>query len=220
MNTKPKVQLVKFSPLRLRKNLEDGEYALLTWSSRNGYPRITVFTENKVKRETFDYNKMITAPFDYTTLNTFIDMFHKIIDGENDKSYKINCFNMKYVNNERTNEKYLQAAVTVGKNKNGVIFIAVVAEGKPKIAFDLNYTDFFTVFKNGEPITDQGELSCLYAKGYLRTLKKIVGIRMVEETVSHQTLAATNPVGVSSKPAQSSPAGDTNSVDTNDLFND
>jgi len=217
MNKRPKAQIVKFSPLRLRKNLEDGEFALLTWSSRNGYPRITVFTENKNKTETFDFNRMISAPFDYTTLNSFIEMFETVINGEKDKSYKLDCFNMKYVNNERTDEKYLQASVTIGKNKNGIVFLAVVEEGKPKIAFDLNYTTFFKVYKDNEPVTDAGELSCLYAKGYIRTLKKIVGIRMVEETVNQQSLAATNPASTTA-PVNKSSNVDANGIDPDDLF--
>lgn len=217
MNLRPKAQIVKFAPLRLRKDREDGEYALLTWSSRNGYPRITVFTENKVKQETFDFNRMINAPLDYTTLNTFIGMFEKVIAGEKDKSYKIDCFNLKYVNNERTNEKYLQASITIGKNKDGVVFLAVVAEGKPKISFELNYTTFFKVYKDGEPITDRSELSCLYAAGYLRTLKKIVGSRLIEETINKNTLATTNPVAATTTQASKTNV-DSNGINPDDLF--
>ncbi|EPU3828977.1 hypothetical protein ACVWU4_000958 [Campylobacter coli] len=191
-----KVKYVRFSLLNLRKPYEDrDDYALLTWGIRKGFPRITVWTNNKrpdgVK---VDMGTVITAPFDYVSFTMFRHYFKNIINNvEPDvKKYTIECFNVKFVDNKKTDEIYIQARVTVGRDKNNVIYLAVVSEGKPKIKFDLLPNPTWFKFYAGEKnlLEDKGRLSTEYALAYLEVMDKLYANTMVEEMTDISMLDA------------------------------
>ena len=174
-------QIIKFTPLTLRKDYDDGDYGLLTWSVRNGYPRITVFTQNKNKqsqggtqKEAFDYNTMITAPFDYTTMASFLSLMETVINGDPDTKYQMACYNTKYVNGERTNEMHLQSTVTIGKDKDGIVYLAVIDGEKRKIKFDITLGDWHKLYINNELVSDPAMISKTFAKGYHSTASKLL----------------------------------------------
>jgi len=215
MSQKPKVSIIKFTPLTLRKQYDDEDYGLLTWSVRNGYPRITVFTSNAHKSETFDYNTMITAPFDYANIEILLDYFEQVIDAPNDTVFKIECFNTKFVNNERTNDIELQSTVSIGKDKEGMIYLAVLAEGKRKVKFDLKGSRYHKYIVNGEVLTDDAAISKKVATGYLKVARKLLGYQLPIDN----SLNKANAVTAGGKPKEvSKPAVDTSSLTEDDLF--
>ena len=173
-----KVKIVKFLQLNLYKNYndEDDNYGLLSWSIRAGYPRITVFTKNnKVKSDApFDYNTMIVAPFDYLTLNMLFETIESVLKGDKDKSESVFCYNTKFINGNRTNEIVLQATVKVGKDKEGVMYMAVLEEGKKKVKFEILPTKKWHKFS----VEDRSILSIRYTKAYLKVLKKLMDDEM------------------------------------------
>ena len=178
-----KVVRVRFSKLTISKNieLEDGkkDSASLTWSTRNGYPRITVYTSNNQARDAdgkFNFNYIVTAPFDYITLQIFLTRFQEVIDSETEIHYKINCYNVKFDKGVKTNDIYLQATVIVGKDKEGVIYIAAVEEGKRTVKFEILPNDRFFKFydKDNNEIAYKKILSNLYANAYVKVLNKLL----------------------------------------------
>lgn len=172
-----KVKLVRFAPLSLRKSVDDRDVAL-QWSIRMGYPRITIYTDTSVVNQDgkMDFSKIIIAPFDYVNLKVFLEYFKKVINGENDNSYSVNCYNVKFKDGVKTNETYLQAKVVVGKDKEGIIYLAAIEEGKPKIKFELlPNTKWFRYFnKDDIEIDDKGTLSKLYSTSYVCLLETII----------------------------------------------
>lgn len=182
-----KVKYVRFSLLNLRKPYEDkDDYALLTWGIRKGFPRITVWTNNKRPEGVkVDMNTVITAPFDYVSFTMFRHYFKNIINNvEPDvKKYTIECFNVKFVDNKRTNDVYIQARVTIGRDKDNVIYIGVIADEKPKIKFDLMPNPKWFKFYAGDKnlLEDKARLSTEYAKAYLEVMDKLYENVMVED---------------------------------------
>ena len=191
-----KVKYVRFSLLNLRKPYEDrDDYALLTWGIRKGFPRITVWTNNKRPEGVkVDMATVITAPFDYVSFTMFRHYFKNIINNVEPevKKYTIECFNVKFVDNKKTDEIYIQARVTVGRDKNNVIYLAVVSEGKPKIKFDLLPNPTWFKFYAGEKnlLEDKGRLSTEYALAYLEVMDKLYANTMVEEMTDISMLDA------------------------------
>ena len=214
MNTpvKNNVVMVKFAPLTLRKEYGDGDYGLLTYAIRNGYPRITVFTTNKNKEEVFDYNTMVNATFSLVQFEMFVDNIKEIIDADKETTYKVNCYNAKYVNNVRTNDVELQATAVVGKDKEGIIYLAVTAEGKRKVKFDLLPTEWNKYSANGEEFSKE-ELSKRFTKAYVKTIDRLFdiasgrggNIRIMETTKGITQVAKKQEVIISS-------------IDEDDLF--
>jgi hypothetical protein len=168
-----KVKLVKFAALTLRGK-ERG--VGLQWSIRKGYPRITVYTGKYLKDDkTIDYDKIIIAPFDYTTMLMFLENFKSIIYHKDaNVSSSIKCFNTKFVDNKRTDDVILQATATVGK-LNGIIYLSVTADGKPVHKFELVPEGKWHKYFNGEEeLVDKVMLSKQYAKAYYELLKTIL----------------------------------------------
>lgn len=163
----------QINKLSLFKNLDGNKGASLKWSVRNGYPRVTVFTDNNalLPNGKLDFNKVITAPFDVITLNSILHMFRSIIAGAEKKMVTVNCYNAKYENNVKTNEVVLQGKFIFGEDDKGINYMAVAEEGKPKIKFDLLPDSKWFKFlgTNGDEI--HSGISDSYATGYIELLK-------------------------------------------------
>jgi len=172
---KNNVVMVKFAPLTIRKDYGDGDYGILNYAIRNGYPRITVFTSNKNKEEAFDYNTMINATFSLTQFLMFVDEIRDIVEANKDTSASVDCFNAKFVNGVKTNDVELQATAIVGKDKDGIIYLAVTSEGKRKVRFDLLPTEWNKYSKNKEELSKE-ELSKRFTKAYIRAIDLLFGI--------------------------------------------
>jgi len=191
------VQIVKFAPLTLYKNTEDDTYATLNWSMRMGYPRITVYTNNKkgVKSD-LDYNTIITAPFDSVTVGVVVDYLKEIAESTEPSRQVVDCFNVKYVNGEKTDEIVLQASVIVGKDAEGVNYISAIAEGKKKVKFEIMPNSKWFKFrdKNGDEITDKKIISNRYTKAYANLLGTLISKNTVvtSTAVTTKTTKATS----------------------------
>jgi len=182
------VKMVSLSSLSINVDYGngDGKYGQLTWSIRNGYPRLVVFTDSsKEKTANFDYNSMIVAPFDYITMGTLIDQFILLINGENGVRQQIKCYNSKFENGQKTNEITLQATVEIGKDNNGIMYIAVVADGKKKIKFEIKPKDnskWHKYYQGDDLIVDAGVISRIYARSYIEQAKRLLAHHMIIDT--------------------------------------
>lgn len=217
----------RFTKLALSKKiqLEDGSYdsAALTWSVRNGYPRITVWTSDKAYNKTtkkMDFKYTITAPFDYVNIGIFIDYIRAIVNADSNTTYKVNCYNVKYENNVKTNEVFLQATAIVGKDSEGVIYLALKEEGKRSIKFELlpdsKWFKFFD--KDNNEITNKSILSKMYTINYVRVVSNLL-----EKAANNDLINIVKQETTSTKPSTSSETINTNnneiSIDSLDIDN-
>lgn len=174
-----KIKIVRYASLSLRKWIPDEkDSATLVWSTRGLYPRITVYTSNNNafvnSKPNYDY--IITAPFDIITLQMFIKQLKNILKEPENTKYAIDCLNTKVENGVRTNEKYVQAKVHIGKDDNGVIYIAATEDNKKKIKFTLlPNMEFFKFYdKAGQLIKDNKILSALYTEAYIKSIETLL----------------------------------------------
>lgn len=215
------IRKVSLTALTMSKDLSEDKYAQLLFSIRAGYPRITVYTEKNKKRQdndTFDYNKIINAPLDYLTAAKLYSYAMDVIDnGDNGTNRQIVCYNVKYVDGVRTNEVYIQATIEIGKDKDGIIYLAVLADGKPKIKFDILPRDngkWHKSIVNGNPVVDKNVISCETAKVYFDHFKYVVDKYAAIDTVKVTELSKKIPsISVASETSV-----DTTPITDDDLF--
>jgi len=180
------VVIVRFAQFALRKYIEidsgTNETALLQWSIRDGHPRVEVFTGNVDLRTTPDYSKMIKGALDYITLAVIFNSAREIIIGDDDKKYVYNCYNAEFVDGERTGNTILQARITIGKDKAGVIYMSVTEDNKKKIKFDILPNKWIKYFDTeGVEITDKRKLSRMYAMEYFNLLQKCMDEQAIKD---------------------------------------
>ncbi len=174
-------KILELNKLSLFKDNEAGRITSLKWSVKNGYPRATVWI-NGADRSIKSYDNMIISPFTYAGLAAFTSTMADVIDAENGTEYAIQCFNTKFVDNKRTDEVELQSTMTIGKDKAGVIYLALGADGKPTVRFDLHVrTKWNKILLNGEDISVKAQGSKLFAKHYLKMVEKSIFDIMVED---------------------------------------
>ena len=175
MSTQQVIRTLQLDKLSLYAvvDTETKRHARLTWAIRNGYPRLIVYTNHLEYGASNLRDAIIAAPMDIVTFNAFLDIFSKVIDGEKDKKYKIDCFNYVWKNNQRTDEKRLVSSVIVGKDKEGVIWLSVITEDKPKIKFSIILSDFHMFYKTHGDDLKKDEASHIAAKAYLRIVKSV-----------------------------------------------
>ena len=168
------VKRINLLQLSLRKELENDDYASLTWGVRENYPRIQVFTSKdfKLPDGTNDYSKLIIAPFTYTIIFTLINALESLAQEDDSGVTKIECLNNKFVDNKRTDEIVVQAEVRIARSQEGIINIGLKNDTTScyfPLFPNLTYHKFYD--KDNIEITDKRILSNLYTLSYVRLLK-------------------------------------------------
>jgi len=178
----PAVKIIKFAPMALKESLDLETYASLSWSIRMGYPRASVYLNDK-KDDDFDYAKLIIAPTNAVTINTFINSALKMVDAEPNSEFKLKCYNVAWVDDVKTDDIVLQATLSVGKNSEGIIYISVTKEGLPEVRFRLTGLSKWHVVAdaNGKDIKDPERLSRMHAKAYFDRLKALMDKYVIDE---------------------------------------
>lgn len=146
-------------------------------SFRDGLPRLTVYTGLDMP------NGIITFPCDHATFFGILELWETVVKGEPGISYEVTSNTMKWENGERTNEKITVSTLHIGKNKDGVNFLAVIAQDRPKIVFPIKGADFHGFINS----SDKSEIkpsvvSDLVTMGLIRSFRIIVSNMAVEYT--------------------------------------
>jgi hypothetical protein len=149
--------------LRLKGPMQEGGKfpPNLSVSVIKNQPRIDVFTE--VPNDT--NRGKITAAMDTLTFFALLEALKLIIDGEPDQQLKVPNMTGAPQN------KSLATTTLVGKDKEGRVYISVVAKGRPMIKFVFSPSDYHPgmIRKDGVEL-DEAELSVIYARAWRRLM--------------------------------------------------
>ncbi len=191
---KTDVVIARFNPFTIKKEVP-GDSVSLLWSLRNGYPRITVYLTNK-KADKVDWNSMIIAPMDYIAAYTIADSIISIANEKEPTRIKVDCKNLKYVDNVKTEEKFVQATVHVGKDEDGIMFLSATETGKPAVKFEIVPTGWVVEYDKDGMELSKAESSKKHAISYGKLLKAMLSTYAIN-------LITTNTTGgdASKKPA-------------------
>jgi len=174
------VKFYRYKFLKLYKADNNKNLASLTWGVRMGYPRVTVFTSNDESISIYD--RMITAPFDSETFMMFVNMLKSVTTLKRGEKLKMDCLNYKYRDGAKTNEIYTQATVIIGKDEDGVNYIAVIEEKKKKVKFEFLPGKFHRFYNSdGTENTDKSLLSDSFTLAYADILDKAISAVVVRE---------------------------------------
>lgn len=133
-------------------------------------PRITVRTNVEGDK---DYGK-INAPMDSPTFFALMALIRQVADGPSGKRYSIDNKNFTFAMGKRSERPVVISTTFVGKNEEGVVYIAVVADGRPKIQFPFLSSSYHVMRTADGSELSKAEASVCYAKGYATMMENLV----------------------------------------------
>ena len=158
-----------------------GKTSSLIWGLYSNNPRITVYTgDPEDSGERNGYGR-IQANLDGPVLFQFFELAKEIIAGPANKKAKVENLNFTFFGGKRSESPVVISELWVGKDNEGIVWLSVTADNRPKIKFPINNNTFHNLYHgDGTPVT-KDESSVLWAKGYITLLSNVYGHLMVTE---------------------------------------
>ncbi len=129
---------------------DEKKAARLLLSFRDGNPRFVAYTG------VTGPSGIINFPCDYPTMAAAMSLLKEAASSSiTGVSYSIESLTASYVDNKPTKEKVLVSTLNIGRDKDGIVFLALITEGKPKIMFQIkpsNYHVFRDSTKSPMPV--------------------------------------------------------------------
>jgi len=196
-------RILSFDRYTLYSNVSNsnGRKARLVFSIREGMPRITVFTNDA---SDIDPKQMISVPVDPVTLISLFDFISKAAISKEESRTQIQCFIPVKDNDGKMIDKSMIGQIVAGKDSSGIVFISVIAEGRPKIKFEFNSGNY-NVFKKADgSAMSESEASSMVALSTMKCLSHIYMIQFEKAIVDWSNRPKTEQAKGSYTPKSSS----------------
>jgi len=129
-------------------------------------------------------NGNIRAAMDHLSFGAFLELFDAVLKSGPDTAYKIQNKNHTFFEGKRSEEPRLVSTTILGRDKEGVMFIALVAKDRPYLKFDFLGTGYHTLIgPDGQPMS-KADASGYFARGWRRTINNLTGGVAVAEYVA------------------------------------
>lgn len=137
----------------------DNKRARLVLGFRDGHPRLTVYTGLSGKEG------IVPFPADAATMVYFLNRLKEVASGERGTRYSIDSLSNVYENDKPTKQKRVVSTMYIGKSSEGIVYLSVLAENRPKVVFEIKPSEYH-VFKDkdGQKVPDD-VISVTMAKG-------------------------------------------------------
>lgn len=155
--------------------------ARLVFGFRDGNPRITVYTGITGKEG------VISFPSDIPTMVYILNLIKEVAKAEPGYKQQVQSLTTVYVDNKPTNDKKVLSTLFIGKSKEGIVYISLIMEDKPKIVFPIKPSPYH-VFKDGEGnFIDDKILSEKLAISIADVMLNVIGTFIVDITEDEYT---------------------------------
>lgn len=133
-------------------------------------PRIDVYTNVPNDKN----NGNIRGAMDMPTFYLLIEMMRKAITLEDNQVLKLQNLNHVFFGGERSAEPKLVSTTLVGRDKDGVLFLACVAKDRPYLKFSMLPSNYHVMIDvNGEPMNKR-DASNYFLAGYANMLENMM----------------------------------------------
>lgn len=155
----------------------DGKRARFQFAVRQGFPRVTVFTGAPGP------DGVIQGPIDLEGMMVWCQKLREIADAQPGDKYAMILKTMVYVDNKPTTDRKVMSTLFCGKDESGMVWIGLHTEGKPKIKFTFQFTDFMELHKGDGSHPTASEISCIIAKSYATLIENILPPYLLQYTI-------------------------------------
>lgn len=144
-------------------------------SFMDGNPRFVVNTGEPV-------GGLINFPTNFDSMAETLEVMDSIIDAEPGTVIVVAAMGLKYVNDKPTDEEIIRSKLVFGKNKEGLIFFAVIEDNKPKIEFAFRKTKWHRFYESNQVEMNESSLTKFYARGYVHLVKNVLALALWDYT--------------------------------------
>lgn len=158
-----------------------GKYAQLAWGLVSNNPRLTVYTgDPEDAGERTGYGKIVAA-MDAYAFYMLTGLIKRIALEGPDTKYKMDNMNFTWFGGKRSDGPVVVSSTWVGKDKEGIVWLSVVAKDRPAIKFKFEAPKMHQICRADGSPADAGETSVLAALGYVQLLEGVMANLLVTE---------------------------------------
>lgn len=166
MAEEKKYSIFDFSKLSL--NATQGK-AQLKFNIYRNNPRIVIFTNDEKDRQ--QNSAPMSANMDPYSFMSFLQMLQSLVSAPAETKYKIENLTLKGEGKDRTIAH--ASDLMLGKDANGVIWISVLMDGRPKFKFEIGDYKYHKFMHGDGKEMSKAEVSQMAAKGMVTLLSNI-----------------------------------------------
>ena|ERR1035437_5996166 len=163
-----------------------GVTSRLVWAIRKNNPGITIYTNDPADRTEKTNNGRITANMDCITFSAFLNALEQYASQPEEGRTKIENYETVWAYGKPSESPVLMSETWVGRDKDGVVFISVLAAGRPRIRFNLGFGLMHRIYHGDGTPFSTSEISVASAKAHVRILTALYGPVLVAEYLDPQ----------------------------------
>lgn len=207
---KPKIhEINRFTMFTPAPGVE-GKQSRLAWCVRDGQPRITVYTN--IPSDATNMYGILSANMNPETFFVFLDELEKIALGQPNVKRCINCYTAFRQENGAPGEKKLMSKLLFGKDENGMVWLSIVSDNRPKIKFEIKFSDWHELLHEDGSSPPQSELSVAQTLGICKAMR-VIYARLVSDFRQPKPFTNNNNRSSGNTRAPSAPAPSNTSLD-------
>ena len=177
-----------------------GKQARLQWQFVDNNPRIKVFTNDEADKTKEKNFGSIYAKMDLMAFHGLMALIKKSIDLKEAEHFKIENKNFSFAYGKRSETPVVESETYVGKDKDGVIWISVIANNRPKLKFLFTGDQYHTFSHgNGTPFS-LSERSVVHASAWVEAITAIIKQMTVDNYVDVEAKKAARDGNAGGKP--------------------
>ena len=155
---------------------DEGKRARFVLSFRDGNPRFVVYTGGQGK------DAVINFPMDIPTLTATMNYLKDIANGPEGTQTSVESLTTVYENDKPTKQKKLLSTLRMGKSKDGIVYLSILAEARPKIVFPIKPSPYHVFRDANKEVLPEAQVSKSLTIGIADLILDAVARIMVDYT--------------------------------------
>ena len=155
---------------------DEGKRARFVLSFRDGNPRFVVYTGGTGK------DSVINFPMDIPTLTASMNYLKDIANGPEGAQTSVESLTTVYENDKPTKQKKLLSTLRMGKSKDGIVYLSILSEGRPKIVFPIKPSPYHVFRDANKEVLPEASVSKNLTVGVANLVLDAVARIMVDYT--------------------------------------
>lgn len=158
-----------------------GKWSSLGWMFTGNNPRMVVYTNDPA--DSANDNGRITGPMGSPDFFAIMHFLQVAIDSPGKCRNKVELKNFIFPGGRRSEKPVIVGVLWIGQDDEGVIWLSLNAtdSSRPKIKFPIGPGDFAGWFKEDGSEWSKGDISKIYAAGYIDMIRGVMEHLIVNE---------------------------------------